>query len=118
MTIPPENRRRFVRVPLTVMVQYRATSVDALLDAHTVDVSEGGLFLRTDRPRPMGTRVQFRILLEDGGTLLEGTAVVVRCLPVATEGSAAGMALTFTQMEEPSRAALRDLVARAAARRG
>ncbi len=46
------NRRKFVRVPLTTMLQYRVESMDNLLEDPTVDVSEGGLFLRTQNPRP------------------------------------------------------------------
>lgn len=103
------NRRKFVRVPLTSMMQYRVESMEDLLEDPTVDVSEGGLFLRTERPKPIGTRILFKLQLNNGTRVLEGLAVVARVVTADT-GRTPGMGLVFAEMDEPSRDALAQLL--------
>ena len=104
------NRRKFVCVPLTTMLQYRVESMDNLLEDPTVDVSEGGLFLRTQNPRPVGTRILFKLQLHNGLRVLEGLAVVARVVPPGATGGAAGMGLVFSDLDDQSRDTLAQLL--------
>ncbi len=107
---PPSNRRRFARAPLNLLVRYKFASVDALVADETLDVSEGGMYMRSKRPQPVGSQVFFQILLETGTVMLEGMARVVRARESQTDGVASGMALEFVSMDPISRDVLRTLV--------
>ena len=64
---------------LALNVQVHFDSVDAVIAAHTVNLSREGLFLAMDPPRPVGTRV--RMLLRVGNDEFSIEGVVVRQVP-------------------------------------
>ena len=48
-----EERRRFDRTALVVRVEY--STVDDLFSEFTHDINEGGVFIETSDPQPIGT---------------------------------------------------------------
>ena len=52
------DRRRSRRRQLVVRVQY--STVDELFSEFTSDINDGGLFIETDSPQPLGTEVSMR----------------------------------------------------------
>lgn len=84
--------------------------LDALLTEYAVDVSRGGVFIRSHQPQPVGSRVdvRFAIFLDDF-LMVEGEGEVVR---VVTEGPVTGMGIQFTRLTDDSRRNLEQLVQR------
>jgi uncharacterized protein (TIGR02266 family) len=90
-----QERRRFPRIQLALTVQLRFPSAEAALESSTVDISEGGVFIRMPNPRPEGTVI--RLLLHVGGRVLEIGGVVVRSIR-AGEGEPVGIGVLFTEL--------------------
>ncbi len=78
-------------------VVLRFPSVAAAVRSETVDLSEGGMFIRMANPRPEGTPI--RIQLELGLQRVEIGGIVVRAVrPGGDEPS--GIAVLFTDLRE------------------
>ena len=65
--------------------------------AHTLDLSERGMFLRTLKPAPESTRLAIRINL-NGLIIAAEVVVVYNCLPNAGPYKESGMGLEFTRI--------------------
>ena len=78
---------------------------------HCANISEGGLFIITDRPRRLGSLVHFELRLDDLTPPIRGRGKVVRVIH-ATHAAGAdptGMAIEFVEMDEADRDRIRDL---------
>jgi uncharacterized protein (TIGR02266 family) len=102
-----QDRRRFPRIQLALTVQLRFPSAEAALESSTVDVSEGGVFIRMPNPRPEGTAI--RLQLHVGGRVLQIGGVVVRCIRPG-EGEPVGIGVLFTELRADDAAFVQTLV--------
>jgi uncharacterized protein (TIGR02266 family) len=104
---PGERRRRSLRVRTHLKVLVTTHLAQELLLVH--DVSENGVFLRTQRPSSVGTPLQIEFHDLRGRSLeLEATVVWVR-----TEGEGhgpAGMGVAFHALSDWDRTVLLELV--------
>jgi uncharacterized protein (TIGR02266 family) len=107
---PGAEKRRHPRAALSLLVQYRSTNFEDFLAHFSVDLSVGGIFLRTDAPRPEGSLLYFQFTLADGSRLIEGLGKVVRVNPPG-EGRVAGMGLEFVNLDAASVELIADIVA-------
>lgn len=105
------ERRRSPRVPLQLLVQYRFDSLDDFLAEYSVDMSVGGMFIRTHKPREEGAFVYLQFALRDGPRLIEGLGRVVRVNPPDVEGSVPGMGIEFVNMDAESNELIEEIVA-------
>jgi type IV pilus assembly protein PilZ len=107
------ERRRYPRVPLSLLIQYRFDTLEDFLSEYSTNISIGGMFIRTDRPRDEGTLVYLQFYLRDGAKLIEGLGRVVRVNP-AESGDAAstGMGIEFVNFDEESMELIRQIVER------
>jgi hypothetical protein len=105
--LPQQERRQFPRIQLAVAVELRFASPEAALESSTVDISEGGVFIRMPNPRPEGTPIQ--IGLHVGGRRLSIGGVVVRCVRPG-EGAAPGIGVLFTDLRPDDAAFVKTLV--------
>jgi molecular chaperone DnaK len=94
----PDNRRRHNRTKVALLVQYRFDTFDDFITEYSVDLSPGGIFIRTDTPPELGTVVHLQFSLRDGSHLIEGLGKVVRIRSAGPEGEA-GMGIEFTQFD-------------------
>ena len=104
------EKRRAPRADLHILVQFRCTSFDEFLAEYATDISTGGMFLRTDQPRPEGQMIYLQFALRDGSKLIEGLGKVVRVNPPGGDRPA-GMGVEFVNVDEDSRALIEDIVA-------
>jgi uncharacterized protein (TIGR02266 family) len=104
----PSDRRRFTRVPLDLLIQYRFESFDAFLSEYAADVSVGGMFVRTGTPRPVGTMIYLQFTLKDGIRLIEALGKVVRVNPPDHE--LPGMGVEFVNLDDESLAMVEAIV--------
>jgi uncharacterized protein (TIGR02266 family) len=104
---PGQRRRRSLRVRTHVKVLVTTQLAQELLVVH--DLSDNGLFLRTQRPSPPGSALQIEFHDKHGRSLeLEATVVWVR-----TEGQGhgpAGMGIAFDALSDWDRTVLSELV--------
>lgn len=103
----PQDRRRFPRIQLALTVELHFASPEAALESSTVDISEGGAFIRMSRPRPEGTSITLR--LHVGDRALEIGGVVVRCVRPG-EGEPSGIGVLFTHVRPDDMAFVQSLV--------
>lgn len=105
------NRRRHPRTPLNVLVQFRFDTFDDFLAEYSLNISPGGIFIRTEEPQAVGAVVYLQFSLKDGSRLIEGMGKVVRVSPKTPDGPPAGMGIEFVSFDEDSRALIEDICA-------
>lgn len=101
------ERRDAQRAELMVQIDY--STIDEMFSEFTRDINEGGLFIETGSPRPVGTEVAlyFNLPGEAGG--IETTGRVVRTTEGDTE-TPAGMGVEFDELTGSDRAKIDRLV--------
>jgi hypothetical protein len=93
------ERRRFDRIKL-----------EHLKQCH--DLSEGGFYIVSDRPRRLGSLVNFELKLEKDQPPIRGRGRVVRIIHQAgaVGGDPPGMAVEFVELAEEDRDRIRAVV--------
>jgi uncharacterized protein (TIGR02266 family) len=83
-------------------------SFDAFIQEYVTNISKTGVFVRTQTPLPVGTRVNlhFSVIMDDIETI-EGVGEVVR-----VESNPAGMGVVFVELSHYSRNLLDKLLTR------
>jgi molecular chaperone DnaK len=61
---------------ITLRIKFKSASLDEFISRYGVDVSPGGIFIRTKQPVDVGTSLQFDFTLADGSPLLAGLGTV------------------------------------------
>jgi type IV pilus assembly protein PilZ len=110
-----DERRKFARVPLSLLIQYRFDTLDEFLAEYSTDISLGGMFIRTDEPKEEGSLVYLQFYLRDGAKLIEGLGRVVRVHrseDPASDDMTPGMGIEFVNFDEPSMDLIRQIVER------
>lgn len=99
-----EDRRRYPRVSLSLLIQYRFDTLEDFLAEYSTNISEGGMFVRTDEPRDVGTLLYLQFYLRDGAKLIEGLGRVVQvtALDPSDPNRSYGMGIEFVNFDEES----------------
>jgi len=105
------NRRRHPRAPLSLLIQYKFDSYEEFVSEYSTDISMGGMFIRTEQPRPEGSMVYLQFTLRDGFTIIEALGRVVRVNPPNGD-QPSGMGVEFVNFDPESRGVVADLVER------
>ena len=104
MAVTSSCRRAHPRFPVQATVSY--VSPHRLVFSSEVDVSEGGAFVGTRNPDPVGTEGVLR--LQEGQQSLAVDVVVARvCFLSNPGGAGVGMGLRFASISPEKREALR-----------
>ena len=111
MAVPNENRRQANRLQHEIPVAYR--SAGGFLTDWATDISQGGLFINTRKPLPVGTPVTIIIQLpgEPFPSNLEGRVTRVTAFD-NQQNMVPGMGVEFTGVEPARRAELERFVQR------
>jgi uncharacterized protein (TIGR02266 family) len=98
------NTRQAKRTPVTLKVKFKSETLDQFIERYAVDVSQGGIFIRTKEPQPVGTQMKFEFQLRDGAPLIagEGTVVWIRELDPSRPAVAPGMGVRFDKLSDGS----------------
>jgi len=92
-------------VPVGLRVRLGYRSPDEFAEKFAVNLARGGFFVRTHEPQPVGTAVQFELLLVGGERVVAGLGVVAWTRTGQPgERGAPGMGVRFTALDAPSRA--------------
>jgi uncharacterized protein (TIGR02266 family) len=115
---PYANRRKHPRTPLSLLVQYRFNSFEDFLAEYSLDISPGGMFIRTDVPNEMGSMIYLQFQLQDGSKLIEGLGRVVWVTEPGTANKVAGMGIEFVNFDDESMTLIQEICSsKAAAKR-
>lgn len=79
-------------------------SIEEFITEYVSDISRTGIFIRSDDPLPVGTKVDLRFTVIAGDfETIEGIGEVVRYIPPGGDAPA-GMGVVFTELTDVSRA--------------
>jgi c-di-GMP-binding flagellar brake protein YcgR len=96
------NRRRSPRVPLATQIYCQ----DCMSLAFSRDLSQGGMFIETREPCPVGAEMALRFHLNDGGP------IVVALAEVKYSIAKLGMGVEFLELSPTDRKRIDDCVAK------
>src|SRR5512142_102337 len=108
-----EQNRRDPRASTELRIRLALGSMDAFVERYALNVSRGGIFVRTRDPQPPGSVVDLEIALDNGEVVIRGKGVVRWTTPPSAPGEPdrqPGMGIKFVDLTRESRA-LVDLVA-------
>src|SRR5215471_14784072 len=93
-----------MRTPVTLKIKFKSANIDQFIERYSVDVSRGGIFIRTKEPLPVGTQLKFEFQLQDAQPLIsgEGTVVWIREHDPTRTGVAPGMGVRFDKLAPQS----------------
>lgn len=87
-------------------------ALDQSIGEYVSDISRTGVFIRTDKPLPVGTYVELNFsVIDDDIHVLEGVGKVMRVVSVE-ESDNPGMGLVFLDLTPESQDVLNELVAK------
>src|SRR5206468_11681875 len=109
----PDQTRRDMRTPVTLKIKFKSANIDQFIERYSVDVSRGGIFIRTKEPLPVGTQLKFEFQLQDAQPLIsgEGTVVWIREHDPTRTGVAPGMGVRFDKLALQSQQVLNRILA-------
>ncbi|HVR00529.1 MAG TPA: TIGR02266 family protein [Polyangia bacterium] len=110
MDQPPSKEPRG---PVSLRIKFRSATLDQFIERYAVDVSRGGIFIRTREPLPVGTQLRFDFQLQDAAPLLagEGTIVWIRENDPTRAGATPGMGVRFDKLTPASQPVLEKILA-------
>lgn len=97
---------------VSLNVRYKSATVDEFIENHSHDVSQGGLFVKTQSPFASGTLLKFEIRIADDQPMIAGVGRVVwkREPSQATAERPAGMGVKFIKIDDASRVVIDRLI--------
>jgi uncharacterized protein (TIGR02266 family) len=101
------------RVDIRQVINRDFASVDDFIHEYVTNISRSGVFIRSEDPLPIGTRVglAFTVILDDLETI-EGIGEVVRCVAPGTPGVQAGMGVVFVELTQISKQLIERILVR------
>jgi molecular chaperone DnaK len=109
----PHDKRTGERTPVGLAVRLSYGTVDEFVDKFAVNISRGGVFIRTREPKPVGTALVLELKLHGGATVLRARGVV-RWIQsesaTARPPTAPGMGVQFTELDAEARALVERMV--------
>ncbi|HWE24864.1 MAG TPA: PilZ domain-containing protein [Myxococcales bacterium] len=107
-----EERRRHPRAPVELLVGLKFDSVQHFLALYAEDISESGMFLRSEHAgelRSIGEELELRF---DAGDrrIVQGRGRVVRVIEPGNAENTAGIGVEFVELDDTSRKLIEAIV--------
>jgi type IV pilus assembly protein PilZ len=90
------ERRSSPRAEIVVRVNYQ--TVDALFSEFASNINEGGIFVETEDPQPIGTAVELEFKLPGSDQPVEVVGRVVRTTEEGEHSQVSGMGIEFESL--------------------
>ena len=90
-----------------------SSSVEALAAGPLHDISKGGLFIRTETIKPIGTEITLKIAVPIEGVTLQARGIVVHTISaedVTDTSLPAGMGIMFTELDDTAQGQIERLI--------
>ena len=95
-----------------VRVNREFDTIEEFISEYVSDISQNGVFIRSDDPLPKGTKVDLRFtVIDEDMETIEGIGEVTRVVPLG-EGQAAGMGVVFLELTATSKGLVERLLTR------
>jgi uncharacterized protein (TIGR02266 family) len=93
-------------------INHEFASVDQFINEYVTNISRSGVFIKSEDPLPIGTRVnlRFSVILEEL-EIIEGLGEVVRRVETGA-GAAPGMGVVFVEMTQISKELIERILVR------
>jgi type IV pilus assembly protein PilZ len=104
------ERRASPRAEFVVRVNYQ--TIDSLFSEFARNINDGGIFVETDTPQPIGTSVELEFKLPGADQPIEVIGNVVRSISadqVESDG-AAGMGIEFENLDSDVRQQINEII--------
>ncbi len=92
------------RKAVGLLVKLKHADIGSFVEEFAVNISPGGMFIRSREPQPVGTLVKFEVRIAEGVRVLKGSAVVRWVRPPEDLSGPSGMGLQFSELEPASQA--------------
>jgi uncharacterized protein (TIGR02266 family) len=98
------------RQHIRVAINQELDVIEEYIAEYVSNISQGGVFIRSKNPLPLGTRVtlKFSVILDDI-EIIEGEGEVVR---VERDGSQVGIGVAFTRLTAESKRVVDEIIDR------
>lgn len=97
--------RKDHRAPVSLKVRFKSASVDEFIEHYSMDISSGGIFIKSKNPLEIGTLLKFELQLKDESKIIQGVGRVVwvRSLDQSTsDANPPGMGIKFIKVPPES----------------
>ena len=98
-----DQNRTKQRKLVSLLVKLTHKGIDEFVQKYATNISEGGMFIRTRDPKPIGTELSFKVEIADGQRVLQGVATVKWTRVEGDPTGPAGMGLEFRELDDASR---------------
>src|SRR5882672_6432303 len=107
------NTRQGKRTPVTLKIKFKSETIEQFIERYAIDVSQGGIFIRTKEPLAVGTQMKFEFQLRDASPLIagEGTVVWTRENDPSRPAIALGMGVRFDRLVDGSQSIFERILA-------
>lgn len=101
------------RIDARRTINHQFSSMEEFIDEYVVNLSRSGLFIKSEDPLPIGTRVnlRFTVIYKDL-EIIEGVGEVVRRIEAGTPGQTPGMGVVFVELSQVSRELIERILVR------
>ncbi|MBN2361932.1 MAG: PilZ domain-containing protein [Deltaproteobacteria bacterium] len=106
------SQRRYPRVRVPLLVQYRFSPVEEYQTDYLADLSRNGMFIYADQPRPAGTLLSIQFVTRDGSRIVRGQGRIVRTETSTQPDGRTGQAVEFVDFDADDLRFLDELVRR------
>ena len=94
------ERRQHTRAEVAIKISY--TSLDRFFNDYALNISLGGIFIATDKPLPIGTRLKIFFSLPHVPQAITTTGEVVR-VSDGSDGELKGMGIRFADLSQQAK---------------
>ena len=105
--VPPVERRREPRTPVNIRIDYQ--TIDAFFSEFASNINQGGLYIKTTRPLPPGTRLTLQFLIPNRPAPIQVEGEVVWVNERTTKGINPGMGIRFEDLDPGVKVEINDL---------
>ena len=110
--MPSDDKRVKARVPLREKVQLKVQDMADFITEYADNISIGGMFIRTSKPFPTGTRFDLDLTIGSDGKKITGIGEVVWTKEFTSKADDrnSGMGIKFVELYGNSKAIIKELV--------
>lgn len=103
-------QRRYPRVHMPLLVQYRFSPMEEYHTDYSADMSRGGMFIYSEKPRPVGSLLYIQFITRDGARIIRGQGRIVRTVEDEGSQQRCGQAVEFINFDAADTKFLEQLV--------
>ncbi|MBL8938557.1 MAG: TIGR02266 family protein [Archangium sp.] len=105
------DHRSNARKAVGLLVKLSYTGVDEFAQRYATNLSDGGMFIRSRDPKPVGTELKFRVEIANGQRVMQGSAIVRWVRGPDDPAGAPGMGVQFVALDESSKVLVERMLA-------